>query len=119
MCFNTQRNNSIMKFSFFGVKNCRSDRTVRTVYSPNSIGILGYNAVTSAQSMVLLTGNVFSDISRMIWREEVHIVFNIFRTGCSSLSKYTDVWYVIVPLEETIGRPGMGGMSVLCILGIV
>ena len=108
-----------MKFSFFGVKNCRSERTVRTVYSPNSIGILGYNAVTSAQSIVLLTGNVFSDISRMIWREEVHIVFNIFRTGCSSLSKYTDVWYVIVPLEETIGRPGMGGMSVLCILGIV
>lgn len=81
--------------------------------------MLGYRAVTSAHSMTLLAGNVLLFMSRKMCRDDVHTVGKSFKTGWSSLSKYTDVWYVIVPLEETIGRPGMGGVRVLCTLGSV
>jgi hypothetical protein len=49
-------------------------------------------------------------------REEVQTVLGSLRTGCNSLSKYTEAG---VELEEMMGLPGIGNCVVLCTLGSV
>jgi hypothetical protein len=81
-----------MKLSLSLVKNFRSVKTLRTIERPSMMGILGYKAVTSAHKITLLAGKVLLCMSRKMWRDEVHTVGRSFRTGWSSLSRYTEVW---------------------------
>ena len=58
--------------------------------------------------LVIASIKLFEDV-RTVWR-----CFNIL---CNRVFKYTEAWYVSVPIEEDIGRPGMGDMVDLCIFG--
>ena len=67
------------------------------------MGILGYSDVTSAHIMTLLGVVMKLSMSRIILRELVQKTLTSLSVGCSSLSKYIEVWYVIEFIDEIIG----------------